>query len=186
MHRYFFLIFFALCCHSFILKADSQKFYFRHLGLKDNLSQSSVLCIVQDRKGFMWFGTKDGLNRYDGSEFRNFIYNRNDTASLGNNVINALYENKDGRLWVGTDNGIYLYNPQKETFSRFKQTSQDGTIIEQPVVQISSDSKDNVWIAVNARAYSATTIRRTFCCIIPFQIPVKSIHSASTNRMPYG
>ena len=151
MHRYFFLIFFALCCHSFILKADSQKFYFRHLGLKDNLSQSSVLCIVQDRKGFMWFGTKDGLNRYDGSEFRNFIYNRNDTASLGNNVINALYENKDGKLWVGTDNGIYLYNPQKETFSRFKQTSQDGTIIEQPVVQISSDSKDNVWIAVKCQ-----------------------------------
>ena len=57
--------------------------------LKNKLSQSSVLCIQQDKSGFMWFGTKDGLNRYDGSNFRTFKYDHKNPQSLGNNAINS-------------------------------------------------------------------------------------------------
>ena len=101
MYKHLFLlisILFSLsspCVHA-------ERYYFQHLGLKNKLSQSSVLCITQDRNGFMWFGTKDGLNRYDGSNFRIFKHNHSNPHSLGNNNVNSLHENKDGKLWIGT------------------------------------------------------------------------------------
>ncbi len=130
---------------------NAEKYYFQHLGLKNKLSQSSVLCILQDKSGFMWFGTKDGLNRYDGSNFRTFKYDYQNPRSLGNNTINALHENKDGKLWVGTDNGIYLYNPVTESFSKLETTTQDSIYITQPIVQITADSYGNIWLIVESQ-----------------------------------
>ena len=108
MYKHLFLlisILFSLSSPS----VHAERYYFQHLGLKNKLSQSSVLCITQDRNGFMWFGTKDGLNRYDGSNFRIFKHNHSNPHSLGNNNVNSLHENKDGKLWIGTDDGIYIY-----------------------------------------------------------------------------
>ena len=135
---------------------NAERYYFQHLGLKNKLSQSSVLCIQQDKSGFMWFGTKDGLNRYDGSNFRTFKYDHKNPQSLGNNAINSLHENKDGNLWIGTDNGIYLYNPIMESFSKLEKKSQDSVCITQPIVQITADSHENIWLIVDVykRQYS--------------------------------
>ena len=78
-----------------------------------NLSQNNVKTIIQDGKGFMWFGTKNGLNRFDGKKVR--IYNCYDEKrGIGNNNISALFEDKNKNIWVGTDRGIYIYNPLSE------------------------------------------------------------------------
>ena len=140
MYKHLFLlisILFSLSSPS----VHAERYYFQHLGLKNKLSQSSVLCITQDRNGFMWFGTKDGLNRYDGSNFRIFKHNHSTPHSLGNNNVNSLHENKDGKLWIGTDDGIYIYDPLTETFSKLTCKSQDSLCITQPIVQITTDTQ---------------------------------------------
>ena len=78
-----------VCCN---LQAINQNYYFKNFSVEDGLSQNTVNAILQDREGFMWFGTKDGLNRYDGLLFRQYKYNSNDIHSLGNNFVTSLYE----------------------------------------------------------------------------------------------
>src|SRR5690606_24258000 len=94
-------------------------YYFRSLQVEDGLSQNSVYAIFQDRQGYLWFGTQDGLNRYDGQTFKVFKKNSRDQHSLGNNTVTAITQDQQGSLWVGTSDGAYLYSPQTEQFSRY-------------------------------------------------------------------
>jgi len=79
---------------------------FVHLTTADGLSHDIVYCILQDRYGFMWFGTHDGLSRYDGYAFTVYHHRRSDPASLAHNTVNTLYEDRAGTLWVGTVDGL--------------------------------------------------------------------------------
>ncbi|HJD75789.1 MAG TPA: histidine kinase, partial [Bacteroides reticulotermitis] len=72
-------------------------YYFRTLDIRNGLSQNTVYQILQDKNGFMWFGTKDGLNRYDGTSFR--VYKK-ENSGLGKNFITALYEDREGNIWI--------------------------------------------------------------------------------------
>lgn len=83
----------------------SQKVDFSHLGLEQGLSQTNVKCMVQDKHGYMWFGTEDGLNRYDGESFQVFKHLKNDSLSISDNFINTLYKDKDNNIWAGTQTG---------------------------------------------------------------------------------
>lgn len=122
-------------------------YYFRTLGINDGLSQSTVNAILQDRKGFMWIGTKDGLNQYDGQEFRVF---QKENSSLGNNFITALYEDCEGYIWVGTDAGVYIYNPFQEVFQFLDaEIVSSGEKITRAVTWITSDPQNNIWISVD-------------------------------------
>jgi signal transduction histidine kinase/DNA-binding response OmpR family regulator/ligand-binding sensor domain-containing protein len=85
----------------------------------DGLSNSSVTCIFQDSSLQMWFGTWDGLNRYNGSGFRVYRPLQDDQSSISNNVIRDIVEEGDGILWIATDRGINRYDPETDTFSRF-------------------------------------------------------------------
>ncbi|MBI3192978.1 MAG: hypothetical protein HYZ34_00765, partial [Ignavibacteriae bacterium] len=96
---------------------------FDRLSINDGLSENVVYCILQDRKGFMWFGTHDGLNRYDGYTFKVFRSDPFDSTSLCNNMVTALHEDKSGRLWVGTYNGLSLFDAKTETFRSFYHDS---------------------------------------------------------------
>ena len=78
---------------------------FTHLTTNDGLSQSYVNAILQDRRGFMWFATRDGLNRYDGNTFVVYKHNPNDPGSLSTNFIQDLIEDDQGYLWIATDTG---------------------------------------------------------------------------------
>lgn len=89
---------------------------FRHLSTVDGLSNFTVLSIVQDRQGFMWFGTMDGLNRYDGQTIRIYREQLDDTTSLGNNTIHSLACSSDSGMWVGTKKGLYYYNYYQDNF----------------------------------------------------------------------
>lgn len=90
---------------------------FDHLTVEDGLSQSSVTCIFQDRRGFMWFGTQDGLNRYDGYNFKIFKNNPSDSTSLTDNFIFSIYEDHSGVLYIETQSGTFhKYSPKSESF----------------------------------------------------------------------
>lgn len=138
------LLFFFCCCIAY--PRESMRYYFRTLNMNDGLSQNTVNVILQDRQGFMWFGTKDGLNRFDGLVFRIF---RKENSALGNNFITALYEDGEGKIWVGTDAGVYVYDPVTETFAPFELTSDTGETVERTVTTIGCDSRNDIWIAAD-------------------------------------
>lgn len=123
-------------------------YYFESLSIRDGLSQNTIHTILQDSKGFMWFGTKDGLNRYDGLFFKKFKYDREDGRSIGDNYIISLYEDVNGNIWIGTDVGLYVYYPETEIFEPFKQLSIENTRIDHTVSMVKGDNYGHIWIAV--------------------------------------
>jgi ligand-binding sensor domain-containing protein/serine phosphatase RsbU (regulator of sigma subunit) len=109
------------CVLSFLLSSSDflaqSHIIFNHLTINDGLSQSSVTCILQDRQGFMWFGTQDGLNRYDGYNIKIFKNNPGDSTSLTDNFIFSVYEDQSGTLYIETQSGTFhKYNPKLESF----------------------------------------------------------------------
>ncbi len=138
----------SVVCHA--QKAE-EHFYFKNFRIRDGLSQTTVNAILQDSRGFMWFGTKDGLNRYDGISFRQYKRDRNDPRSLGNNFVTALYEDTEGNIWVGTDTGVYIYCPMMDRFSHFSESSDRGTRMERSVSTIVGDDTGRVWIAAEGQ-----------------------------------
>lgn len=128
-----------------------EHYYFKNLSIRNGLLQNTVNAILQDRKGFMWLGTKDGLNRYDGLSFRKFKHDAANPRSIGNSFITSLYEDFNDNIWVGTDAGVYIYYPEKEAFEEFDCQSLEKTRIERSVSMIAGDKQGRVWIAVEAQ-----------------------------------
>ena len=91
---------------------------FSHLTVDEGLSQSSVYAITQDTRGFMWFGTRDGLNRYDSRKVVVYQNQRGNKQSLAANTINSLLLDEQGSLWVGTTKGLARYRPDLDNFQR--------------------------------------------------------------------
>ncbi len=129
-------------------RSSQANYYFRTLQVEDGLSQSSVYAIFQDRQGYMWFGTQDGLNRYDGQTFKVFKKNSRDSCSLGSNTVTAIAQDPAGILWIGTGDGAYLYNPRTEQFRRYDGGTADGADVSGLVRDIQIDRDGNVWMAV--------------------------------------
>jgi two-component system sensor histidine kinase/response regulator hybrid len=144
-----------------------EHYYFKNLSIRNGLSQNTVNAILQDRKGFMWLGTKDGLNRYDGLSFRKFKHDAANPRSIGNSFITSLYEDFNGNIWVGTDAGVYIYYPEKEAFEEFDCQSLEKTRIERSVSMIAGDKQGRVWIAVEAQGMFCYDARQKLLCNYP-------------------
>lgn len=99
---------------------QTKKINFERITIDDGLSQGSINCILQDNTGFMWFGTKDGLNRYDGYNFTLFKNNLLDSTSISSNFIECMTLDKNGTLWIGTSDGFNKYNADKENFNQYR------------------------------------------------------------------
>jgi ligand-binding sensor domain-containing protein len=100
--------------------AGSQTFKFDHINTDQGLSQGTVNCIFQDKKGFIWIGTNDGLNRYDAYSFKVFKNNPQDSLSISGNIITCIKEDSTGNLWIGTRNeGLNVYNQSTNKFTRY-------------------------------------------------------------------
>ncbi|GGZ81777.1 hybrid sensor histidine kinase/response regulator transcription factor [Algibacter mikhailovii] len=123
---------------------DIKNLKLKHISLEQGLSQSSVLSILQDKNGFLWFGTRDGLNKYDGHNFKTYKHISNDSTSLSNNYIKALYEDDHGNMWIGTSNGLNLYVESEDNFQRFMQTN---NISNNEISNIIKDDSDHLWVA---------------------------------------
>ncbi|MBF6597903.1 MAG: response regulator [Fermentimonas sp.] len=116
-------------------------------GVNESLSHNSVWVMLQDSRGVMWFGTKEGLNCYNGYDNTVYKYDPSDSHSLGNSFIRALYEVTPGEeLWVGTDEGLYICDIPNGEFTRFNVSTPDGTIINGTVNAITK-IHDDLWIS---------------------------------------
>ena len=139
---------FLLCVGFFVtcpMPLSAQQNFFMPLDTRHGLSENHVKCIIQDYWGFMWFGTKNGLNRYDGSTIKRYRVD-DDVLKCGNHNVSALYEDAKHQLWVGTDKGVYIFEPSTETFRYFNLKSDLGTKIDNWIAQIIGDSYGNIWI----------------------------------------
>jgi len=141
---YFFLCFLFLPSHIF---TQNRKLEFEHLTTKDGLSQSTVSCILQDSKGFMWFGTQDGLNKYDGYTFTIYQHDPDNPESITSSVIFEITEDSRGNLWIGTENGLDLFDRANNRFIHYQTNTNDQSIlIGNDIRAIYEDSRNNLWL----------------------------------------
>ncbi|MGZ0016451.1 ligand-binding sensor domain-containing protein [Yeosuana sp. AK3] len=119
--------------------------------MKDGLSQNSVTAILQDSKGFMWFGTHDGLNKYDGTGFKSYRQERNNPNSISNNYIWDLYEDADGLLWIATfGGGLNSLDLKAGTIERFSyQPNEPNSFPSNRIFSIQEGENGILWIGAN-------------------------------------
>ncbi len=125
--------------------AQSGNLKFAHIGTEAGLSQSNVTCILRDRQGFMWFGTRDGLNRYDGYDFDVYKNVPEDSLSLSSNFVTSIIQDLNGDIWVGTwGGGLDRFDMEKHRFIRY------GSVIHSDFINaLMEDSKGRIWIGSN-------------------------------------
>src|SRR6266702_1133369 len=92
---------------------------FEHIGTREGLSQININCIIQDSRGFMWVGARNGLNRYDGYKFVTYRYDSKNANTISNNMIVDLAEDSKGNIWIATQNGLNRYDRNTGTFTRY-------------------------------------------------------------------
>ena len=137
----FVLVVFSSTCWGQQLPEETYQFY--HLTPDDGLSQVSIEAMLHDARGYLWVGTQDGLNRYDGHRFRIFKHRPSDSTSVSGNSISCLHEDRFGRIWVGTDNrGLSVYLPQEDRFVVVPL----GESLSTSVTAIKQGNKDEIWI----------------------------------------
>ena len=121
---------------------------FDNISIEQGLSQSSVSVILQDSRGFLWFGTQDGLNRYDGYSFKIFKPEPNNPNSISSGGISAIAEDQDGQLWVGTDlAGLNRYDPVSGKFTQYQQDDKYSTsLADDHITALFVDMDDQVWV----------------------------------------
>ena len=122
-----------------VLNTTGQSYYFRHYQVENGLSNNAVICSAQDKKGFLWFGTKDGLDRFDGYTFKIFRNNPDELNSIGSNFIHTLYIDPSDVMWVGTEKGLYKYNATTESFTWLP------TPFQEQITDIKMDARGNLW-----------------------------------------
>src|ERR1035437_6881551 len=134
---------------------QTEKMTFKNLTPDMGLSHGDVVCFCQDHEGYMWIGTADGLNKYDGVAFTVYKYNKKDTASLPNSCIICIYEDKKNNLWVGTatSNGLCRYNRDKDNFERISYTDDRNKKIENIVTALFEDNANKLWVSTSNGVY---------------------------------
>lgn len=144
----FSLLLVCLCLTVFCRQAhasDTPRYFFTQIDSRNGLSENNVKSIVQDHWGFLWFGTKNGLNRYDGFNIKHYDVDDR-IKKQSNHNISALFEDRNHQIWAGTDKGVFVFNPYLETFSFFDVKAINGTRIKNWIAQITSDHDGNIWI----------------------------------------
>jgi len=130
------------------LSAREPNIKLNHITIEDGLSQSSIYCIFQDSKGFMWLGTEDGLNKYDGYTFKIYKSNRDDPKSLSYNYVKVIHESQSGVLWFGTyGGGLNKFDSEKEEFVHYRMDPSDANSLSNDYINsIHEDRSGILWI----------------------------------------
>ena len=135
-----------LCMHSFVVNA--QRIFSTSYTMDDGLAANRVYSILQDSCGFMWFGTDDGLSRFDGIAFKNYYLSEYINATTSNSV-KKIFIDRRGRMWIGLDTGIVIYDSKTDTFQPFHAKTETGEMIQTYVTDMIEDSDGEVWIATS-------------------------------------
>jgi PAS domain S-box-containing protein len=124
---------------------------FNHLATEDGLSQNGVTAFAQDNHGLIWIGTQEGLNLFDGYEFRNFYHQIDDPQSLSHDQIWALLVDQSGRIWIGTDDGLDQFNPATQSFSTFSalMPGAEGRSKTITVYALAETQDGSIWVGTN-------------------------------------
>lgn len=141
----------TLLCLNVSLHAQSQNLVFEEISIEQGLSQSIVFCILQDSKGFLWFGTEDGLNKYDGYKFTVLQHDPYNSNSLSYNEIRAIHEDSSGVLWIGAFyGGLNKYDPDQQQFTRYQhEPTNPRSLSHNNVKAIYEDKAGVLWIATD-------------------------------------
>ncbi len=123
----------------------SEQLSFRHLDILDGLSQNTVSCMMQDRQGYIWLGTKDGVNIYDGNDFHEPFTADGTHCSY----VHAFFEDEEGIVWIGSEVGLWRFDPVAEELLPLSKVTQGETTITHPVCQIQSDAAGILWLCVD-------------------------------------
>jgi len=125
---------------------------FERLGIEDGLSQITTMAICQDSQGFLWIGTQDGLNKYDGYTFTVYRNDPTDPTSLSTNVIYDILEDAEGDLWLGTDRGLVQFDKRCEVFTHYQPGEKEPAGLRQAIVRsMLEDSYGVLWVGTVAR-----------------------------------
>lgn len=119
------------------------QYYFKQYQIGDGLAHNAVTSIIQDTKGLIWIGTRNGVNRFDGYTFKTCEDTKNKFGHIGNNIINTIAEDKNGMIWMGTGKGLFKYDPYKERFFELESSPKAYTN------NLLIDNDNNFWFLVN-------------------------------------
>lgn len=140
-------------CMLFLISAYSQEIGFRRIDMSSGLSHNSALCFLQDSNGFMWVGTRDGLNRYDGIEFQTYKHLFKDSLSISNNHVNCIYQSSDGTIWIGTADGVNYYDNTIDVIKRCNRINGSNSQEVGYVRSIVELPDQNIWIGTTDGIY---------------------------------
>ena len=142
-----FAIFFVICSICSGVAQLNRLFSFDHLTIEDGLSQSTVFAITKDADGYMWFGTRDGLNRYDSRSIKVYRNKENDGRSLSGNSIHSFLIDNKKNLWIGTNEGISIYNPAQDNFIRsLVDPVVDQKLADNHVLAMVQEEDGTIWV----------------------------------------
>ncbi len=137
-------IYFLLLLFPYLLFSQKEDLQFEHLSMKDGLSMNPIMTIVQDNKGFLWFGTQDGLNKYDGYKFKIYKSKESDSTSISDNYITSSCVDQRGRVCVGTLYGLNVYDPKKDEFQRYIRLNDH--LQSERILSMHKDIKGYIWL----------------------------------------
>jgi signal transduction histidine kinase/ligand-binding sensor domain-containing protein/DNA-binding response OmpR family regulator len=143
----------GLCLQTIVVRAQPANVKFEHIGTKQGLSNGNVITILQDSKGFMWFGTRDGLNKYDGYNFTVYKNDPEDPNTLVNNIVMDVVEDKEGKFWIATGGGgLDRFDPSTEVFTHFPVGERGAN--DTHINALYLDKENTLWIGTNSHGLS--------------------------------
>jgi ligand-binding sensor domain-containing protein len=140
-------LYLILLCFANFVFASADNIRFEKVDMENGLSQETVRSIFQDSQGFMWFGTQEGLNKFDGVNFTAYSTSFNDPQSISSPWINDISEDDDGNLWVGTQDGINILRRDTDRFVRFTADGANRSINDKVIRDIVRTKDGNMWVA---------------------------------------
>ncbi|AHM60318.1 histidine kinase [Flammeovirgaceae bacterium 311] len=140
-------------CYGTPLQSPKPAHIYLHLDQEDELASNHVLAILQDYKGFLWFGTNNGLQRYDGRQFIHFRHDPRNQNSLASDIVSTLYQDKKGNIWIAAANTVTRFNPASNNFTRIRLPEQSQAVLSGGFY-FAEDGEQNVWL-VSARDQGA-------------------------------
>jgi ligand-binding sensor domain-containing protein/signal transduction histidine kinase/DNA-binding response OmpR family regulator len=158
--NYFITMIFVMFWFTFPAKSQiaSTQLTFDIFSQEDGLPNNLIQCVYQDKRGWMWIGTSQGLSRFDGYTFVNFLPNPNDTNSLSGALVRVISEDKNGNLLVGTENGGFnIFDRNKERFSNPFKNHPEFKLKEVSVNAIETDKNGNIWLGTDFNIFKIDT-----------------------------
>src|SRR4051812_31715699 len=139
------LVLLIVFCMSMKIHAQSKTLHFEHLGIEDGLSNNDVTAIIQDREGYIWIGTGDGLHKYNGYTFTKYKVDPFDSTSIAQNLVYTIWEDQQGSIWTGSFEGLCRFDRNTEKFTRYKPDSK-AAFSDPNINSINQDADGMMWL----------------------------------------